>query len=49
MTNVKQPGPGMLDVELGPHDVQALSGADAIAAFLARLGSKKGLKSRKTP
>lgn len=27
-----------LDIELGPHDIQVLSGADAVAAFFARLG-----------
>ncbi len=38
-----------LDIELGLHDVQALSSADAVAAFFARLGYSTDTRTLQTP
>jgi hypothetical protein len=38
-----------LDIELTPHDLQALNGADAVAGFLARLGYDIGQRTAQTP
>ncbi|MBI3327445.1 MAG: hypothetical protein HYZ81_12185 [Nitrospinae bacterium] len=39
----------VLDIELGPHDIQALSTADAVAAFFARLGYHTDARIQQTP
>lgn len=39
----------ILDLELGPHDVQALNSADAVAAFFAGLGYDTGPRTQQTP
>ncbi|MBI3328278.1 MAG: hypothetical protein HYZ81_16435 [Nitrospinae bacterium] len=41
--------PHILDIELGPHDIQALNGADAVAAFFARLGYSTDVRMPQTP
>ena len=41
--------PHSLDVEIGPHDVQALSDANAVAAFFARLGYHTDARTPQTP
>ena len=38
MSEVIQSTPRSLDIELGLHDVQVISSADAVAAFFAQLG-----------
>ena len=44
-----QPISQNLDIELGPRDVQALSNADAVAAFFARLGYSTDRRTQQTP
>lgn len=39
----------ILDIDLEPSDVQGLSGADAIAAFFARLGYNTEARTRQSP
>lgn len=39
----------LFDVELEPHDVQALNSADAVAAFFAGLGYDTGPRTQQTP
>jgi len=46
---LEQSTPKTLDVELGAHDVQALSSADAVAAFFARLGYNMDKRTEQTP
>lgn len=38
----------IIDIELGPHDIQALNGADAVAAFFARLGYNTDARTLQT-
>ena len=38
-----------LDIELTPHDLQALNGAEAVAGFFARLGYDIGQRTPQTP
>ena len=38
----------IIDIELGPHDIQALNGADAVAAFFARLGYNTDVRTLQT-
>jgi hypothetical protein len=47
MTQV--PSSQYLDIELDPHDLQALSSADAVAAFFARLGYSTDTRTPQTP
>lgn len=39
----------ILDIELNHHDIQALNGPDAVAAFFARLGYKTNARTPQTP
>jgi hypothetical protein len=41
--------PQIVDVDLSPHDIQALNGADAVAAFFARLGYNTAARTLQTP
>ena len=38
----------IIDIELGPHDIQALNGADAVAALFARLGYNTDVRTLQT-
>jgi len=38
----------MIDIELDPHDIQALNSADAVAAFFARLGYNTDVRTLQT-
>jgi type I restriction-modification system DNA methylase subunit len=38
----------MIDIEIGPHDIQALNGPDAVAAFFARLGYNTDARTLQT-
>lgn len=49
MSEASQAIPRNLDIELGLHDVQALSSADAVAAFFARLGYSTDTRTPQTP
>ena len=40
--------PHITDVDLSPHDIQALNGADAVAAFFARLGYNTAARTLQT-
>ena len=44
-----QSTPQNLDIELGLHDVQDISSADAVAAFFVRLGYSTGTRTPQTP
>jgi len=39
----------IMDADLTPHDVQALNGADAVAALFARLGYNTAARTLQTP
>jgi len=39
----------VLDIELSPHDIQALSNADAISAFFTQLGYNTAARTLQTP
>jgi hypothetical protein len=49
MSEAFQSIPRNLDIELGLHDVQALSSANAVAAFFARLGYSTDTRISQTP
>jgi hypothetical protein len=38
----------IIDIELGPHDIQALNGTDAVAALFARLGYNTDVRTLQT-
>lgn len=49
MSDAPSPSPRNLDIEVEPHDIQTISGADAVAAFFARLGYNTEARISQTP
>lgn len=46
---MSQPIRKTLDAELGPHDIQEINSADALAAFFTRLGYNTTPRISQTP